>query len=218
MMNSGGPVLEIGCGTGRIFTEAINKGVDIYGIDISKLMQNYLKKKIQRKDYFRLKLADVRKFNFGKGFNLIIVPFRMFSHLISVEDQLQALGNIHNHLRHGGRFIFDVFLPDLDLIKKGIENSIVFEGEHEPGKRLQRLQSSIPDYINQTQHVKFKDIWEETDGVHEDSFEFPMRYFFRYELEHLIARANLKLVKMNGDFHKNEINSSSKDMVCVCTK
>lgn len=40
-----GPVLEVGTGTGRIFCKAIERGADIYGIDISKLMQNYLKKK-----------------------------------------------------------------------------------------------------------------------------------------------------------------------------
>ena len=212
-----GPVLEVGTGTGRIFCKALEDGADIYGIDISKLMQNYLKKKIQRKDYFRLKLVDVRKFKFGKKFNLIIAPFRMFSHLISVEDQLQALRNIRGNLRPGGRFIFNVFLPNLELINKGLDKTLGFDGEHEPGMKLQRYESAKPDYINQIQHVKFTDIWEETDGIHEDSYEFPMRYFFRYELEHLITSANLKL-KMYGDFQYNKINPSSKEMVCVCAK
>lgn len=212
-----GPVLEVGTGTGRIFCKALEIGADIYGIDISKLMLDCLKKKIQRKDYFRLRFANIRTFDFGRRFNLIIAPFRMFSHLISVDDQLEALRNVRGNLRTGGRFIFNVFLPNLEMINKGVDRSIIFEGEHLQGLKLKRFHSAKPDYINQIQHVKFTDIWEETDGVHEDSFEFPMRYFFRYELEHLITRANLKL-KMYGDFQYNEINPSSKEMVCVCAK
>jgi SAM-dependent methyltransferase len=199
------------------FKRALDAGSDIYGIDISESMQNYLKQRIQTKDHFKLKFADVRNFDFSKKFNLIIAPFRIFSHLVTIEDQLSAMKNIYNHLETGGRFTFDVFLPDLSVIDKGINNSLQFEGEYAPGKLLKRYDSVVPDYVNQVLHITYRFVWED-DGLHEEINEFPFRYYFRYELEHLIARSYFKLDKMYGDFQYGELSNSSKNMVCVCSK
>ena len=159
----------------------------------------------------------MRNFDFGKKFKLIIAPFRIFSHLITTDDHLSALRNIFNHLEKGGRFIFDVFLPNLKMIKEGNEDYLQFEGEYKPGKLLQRFESARPDYINQIQHVTFKYVWEE-NGIHEEIVEFPFRYFFRYELEHLIARSGLILKNMYGDFEYGKLDSKSNNMICVCKR
>ncbi len=215
---SKGPVLEIGTGTGRIFIPSLNSGADMHGIDISEIMQKYLKERIEAKDHDRLILADVRDFQLSKKFDLIIAPFRIFSHLLTIDDQLSALKNIKDHLSDSGRFIMDVFLPNLEMINKGSEYSLVFDGEYEAGKNVKRYESGRPDYTNQLQYVLFKYVWEENDGLHDETIEFPFRYFFRFELEHLIARSGLKLDKMYGDFQYNEFSPSSKNMVCVCSK
>jgi SAM-dependent methyltransferase len=216
--NTQGPILEIGTGTGRIFLSALQSGSDIYGIDISDVMQEYLKEKMNSMEHYRLKFADVRNFEFRKKFALILAPFRMFSHMLTIDDQLSALIKIKEHLAEKGKFIFDVFLPNLERIDKGNEYTLIFEGEYEPGKSVKRYESAGPDYVNQIQHVLFKYEWDEDDGLHNESVEFPFRYFFRYELEHLIARAGLKLDKMYGDFEYNEFGKESKNMVCVCSK
>jgi SAM-dependent methyltransferase len=213
-----GPVLEVGTGTGRIFLPALKAGADIYGIDISEVMQNYLKDKMYEKEHYRLKFADVRDFDLEQKFNLIIAPFRIFSHMLTIDEQLSALIHIKNHLSDGGKFIFDVFLPNLERIDKGNEYSLIFDGEYEPGKCVKRYESARPDYTNQIQHVMFKYEWDENDGLHNESIEFPFRYFFRYELEHLMARSGLNLDKMYGDFEYNEFGPQSKNMVCVCKK
>jgi cyclopropane fatty-acyl-phospholipid synthase-like methyltransferase len=213
-----GPVLEIGTGTGRIFLPALESGADIHGIDISENMQNYLKNKLDLNEHSRLIFADIRNFELNRKFNLIIAPFRMFSHVLTMDDQLSALKCVKEHLADNGRFIFDVFLPNLELINKGISNTLVCDVEYEPGKFAKRYDSSKPDYINQQQHVIFKYEWDDAGGKSSEIIEFSFRYFFRYELEHLIARSGLKLDKMYGDFEYNEFGSESKNMVCVCKK
>ncbi|MEO8665690.1 MAG: class I SAM-dependent methyltransferase, partial [Ignavibacteria bacterium] len=117
-----GPVLEIGSGTGRIFVPALQSGADIYGIDQSEMMTSKLKEKISEKDFERVSIQDAREFSIVKKFKLIIAPFRMFSHLITVEDQLKALGKIYEHLDKGGRFIFDVFIPDYKNLSGDVED------------------------------------------------------------------------------------------------
>ena len=64
--------------------------------------------------------------------------------------------------------------------------------------------------------MKFE--WEEDGNAKEDSFKFPFRYYFRYELENIIARFSLRLDKMYGDFKNNDLTEDSKDFVIVCSK
>ena len=123
-----GPVLEAGVGSGRIFVPALNAGADIYGIDISKNMLNQLIKKLDTKDMYRVSINDIRNFRLNKKFDLVISPFRVFQHLLTIEDQLKALNCIYEHLNPGGRLIFDVFNPDLSRLTKDVENLLEFEG------------------------------------------------------------------------------------------
>jgi len=216
--NCGGPVLEIGTGTGRIFLRGLSAGADMYGIDISSNMLKELKSKLLEKEHFRLHHQDVRNFKLDKKFRLIIAPFRMFLHLITVEDQLNALNSIREHLADDGKFIFDVFVPNLELISTGTRDKLVFDGEYEPGKKLKRYDSASPDYIHQLQNVSFKYVWDEADGTHEETVTFPFRYLFRYELEHLINRANMRIERIYGDFYGHSLDETQKEFVVVCRK
>lgn len=213
-----GPVLEIGAGTGRIFVPALNNGADIYGIDQSELMLEELKAKISNEDSARVSLQDVREFSLKKKFKLIYAPFRIFSHLITVEDQLKALNKIYDHLDAGGKFIFDVFVPDLKRLTNNFENLLDFDGEYEPGKSLKRFATINYDNINQISNLTFTFVWDEDGEEKKEECYFPLRYYFRYELENLIARTNLKLEKIYGGFDKQELSNESNDFVVVCSR
>src|SRR3990170_3104384 len=109
---SGGPALEIGCGTGRILLPTARAGIDIVGLDGSELMLAICRKRLSSepsevKSRVQLVRGDMRRFDLGRTFSLITTPFRPFQHLITVEDQLSCLGCIHRHLVDGGRFILD---------------------------------------------------------------------------------------------------------------
>lgn len=213
-----GSVLEVGVGTGRIFLDALKMGADIYGIDVSPNMIDLLKAELDKKDHHRVKVQDVRDLDVGKKFDLIIAPFRVFSHLLTVEDQLKALDKIHDHLNPGGRLIFDVFVPNLKYLVEGLGDTPDFDGEYEEGKRLTRFSSAEPDLMNQTLHVTMNFIWEDDDRKIKKKWRFPLRYFFRYELEHLIHRSKLEFVDIYGDFRENQPDDESKDFIVVCKR
>lgn len=72
-----GKVLEIACGTGRIYLELLKDGIDAYGIDISENMLRVLKEKAKKLGLNpKVKKADMRNFRFNTKFSLIIIPFR----------------------------------------------------------------------------------------------------------------------------------------------
>ncbi|MBN2610973.1 MAG: class I SAM-dependent methyltransferase [Bacteroidales bacterium] len=213
-----GPVLEIGVGTGRFFASALQKGADIYGIDISKSMVEVLKKKLNPEYHSRVTVGDACYMKLKKKFNLIIAPFRVFSHVTTVEEQLVFLNNVWGHLNEGGKFIFDLFVPDPGLLHKGVDNVVDFEGEYEPGKKLRRISSSVPDIVNQLLDVTMRFEWQENDQWNTESWSFKMRFYFRYELEHLIRLSKLKLLNIYGDYAMNGLNRNSKEFILVCGK
>lgn len=135
---SGGPVLEIGCGTGRVLLPIARAGAEITGLDLSAKMLGVCREKLARepadvRGRVKLVQSDMRVFDLGRTFKLITIPFRPFQHLISVEDQLACLACVNKHLAPGGRFILDIFNPSL----KALTDEMRKEGfGHEPEVKL----------------------------------------------------------------------------------
>lgn len=218
ILHTQGPVLEIGVGTGRIFRDAILSKPDIHGIDISPSMLDVLRSHLRNQDKEKISLQDALHFSFPWKFELIIAPFRMFMHLEKKQEQLQALRNIRDHLKDGGRFIFDVFVPDMSLLANPLQDVLDFDGEYEKGRMLQRYVSTRPDLIHQIIHVTFLLKWDESGSQQQASWEVPMRFFFRYELEHLIERAGFSQYEILGDYSGQPLQSDSKEFIPVCYK
>lgn len=216
--NAGGSVLEAGVGTGRIFLPALAARADIYGIDYSPQMLARLRTKLDTSEHHRLYEGDIRNFSIDKKFKLIISPFRVFQHLLTVEDQLAALNSMYEHLEEGGRLIFDVFNPDLKRFVNPVTDHLEFDGEYEPGKNLKRYSTVSYDYIRQQMQLTFKFMWDENGKENTDSFSTPLRYYFRYELENLIARTPFKLEQMYGNFKRDELNEKSNEFILICRK
>lgn len=90
---SGGPVLEVGCGTGRILLPTARSGIPVTGLDLSEYMLDVCRQELEKEprkvqDRVSLIHGDMRNFSLGKKFPLITLPFRPFQHLLTVEDQI----------------------------------------------------------------------------------------------------------------------------------
>ena len=108
---AGGPVLEIGCGTGRILIPTARIGIECIGLDSSPEMLALL---LEKNPPANLQLVNgqMSDFDLGEGrFQLITAPFRVLQHLLDIDSQLVALANVRQHLAPGGAFVFDVFDP-----------------------------------------------------------------------------------------------------------
>jgi len=215
---TGGKILEAGVGTGRLFTEALNTGADIYGIDISPAMLEILLSKLDKEQQKRVSKQNLIDFKTESRFDLIIAPFRVFMHIIRVEDQLKALNNVFDHLNPGGRFVFDLFVPDLKMLIDGLDNFIDFDGEYEPGCRIRRIITTKPDLMNQLINMTFRIEWNDRESENRKDWKSSMRYFFRFELEHLIEHSEFSKYKISGDFNGNALGNDSKEFIVVCIK
>jgi SAM-dependent methyltransferase len=213
-----GPVLEVGTGTGRFFIEALKSGADIYGIDISPSMIDILKGKIEPLHHSRVSIQDIINFNLEKKFDLIIAPFRVLMHLKNISDQILALEHVYDQLNNGGQFIFDLFVPNPQIIANGLNEIVDFEGEYQPGEKIKRIVSARYDLVNQINHLTMRFEWTEQGELYSGTWNTTMRLFFRYELEHLLSRSKFKETHIYGDFRESQLNEGSKEFVVVCRK
>jgi SAM-dependent methyltransferase len=214
-----GPVLEIGVGTGRLFAEALRRGADVHGIDLSPVMIERCRAKLPPSERGRVQVEDAVRLRSEPRFALVMAPFRVLSHVADPDDQIRLLDAVHGALRPGGIFVFDLYVPSLKLLLEGMPETCDFDGEHAPGRRLRRFVSSAPaDLARQTNHVRMSFVWEEEDGEHRGDWEFEMRFFFRFELEHLVARSALDLVAIHGDFAGGPLSADSREYVVACRR
>jgi SAM-dependent methyltransferase len=214
---SGGPVLEVGCGTGRVLIPTAQAGIEIVGLDYSQAMLSTCRDKLSRepaavRSRVEVVLGDMRLFDLGTTFSLITMPFRPFQHLISVEDQLSCLASIRSHLVDGGRLILDLLNPDLNRLVD--EKSLDEHGFEEPfdmpdGRTVTRRDRTASwDLSNQLQDFEMIYYVVHTDGREERLVRScPFRYLFRFEAEHLLARSGFKVEDVYADYDKSPYGS-----------
>lgn len=215
---SRGPVLELGCGTGRVLIPTARAGVSIVGVDLSPKMLEVCRNKLaaeppEVQSRVQLVHAGMCDFRVPGSFGLATIPFRPFQHLISVDEQLACLANIRRHLTADGVLIFDLFNPSLDAI---VNRPIGVELDPEPefttpdGRRVIRCQKIVSqDRFNQVGHFELIYDVTHTDGRRERLVHsFSLRYLFRFEAEHLLARAGFTVEHLYADFDRNPYGST----------
>lgn len=219
ILETEGKVLEIGVGTGRLFSRALEQGADMYGIDVSPAMIEVLKTKILKEHHHRIEIENMITFSHRFTFPLIIAPFRVFMHILTKQEQLAALNRVYDHLEPGGRFIFDAFIPDLNLLIEGLTDEKDVDKEYLPGRKIRRYVTTRPDLTSQLLNVTFRIEWDEEDGFRREKWQVPLRFTFRYEMEHLLERSRFqKQYTIYGDYEKHDLGPSSTDFLVVCTK
>jgi SAM-dependent methyltransferase len=215
--NAGGPVLELGCGTGRVLIPVARAGVAATGLDLSPHMLSVCRGRLRRENAsvqsaVQLVQADMRDFTLAGSFALAMLPFRSFQHLTTVDDQLACLTSIRRHLVEGGGLILDVFNPSLDSLanrREGEEFGDEPEFSTPDGRRVvRRHRIASHDRFNQINHVELIYNVTHPDGHEERLVDaFAMRYLFRYEAEHLLARCGFDIEDVYADYDRSEYGS-----------
>jgi SAM-dependent methyltransferase len=117
-VRSGGPVLELGVGTGRIAVPVASAGIDVVGVDLSAGMLEVAGERARLAGVsLELVQGDMRDPPVEGEFPLVICPFRSLLHMETDADRRLALRAVSRRLATGhGRFVFDVFTPAADDI------------------------------------------------------------------------------------------------------
>ena len=226
---SGGRTLELGCGTGRVLIPTAISGYEITGLDISlhmlvKCRQKLDKQPTEVQQRVKLIQGNMANFDTGEVYSLVTIPFRAFQHLISVDEQKACLDCISQHLVPKGLLIIDVFHPYPPRLVP--DSGYTTEVEDLPetqlpdGRTLRRTsRTSAFHRDEQYNDIELIHYVSHPDGRTERLVHtFPMRYFFRYEVEHLLNLCGFKVVDLFGDFNRSEFSADSPEMIFVAEK
>jgi len=214
--DAGGPVLELGCGTGRVLLPIARDGIACTGLDSSEAMLDELRGR-RPPGNLRLVRGSMQDFDFvSDRFGLIFSAFRSFQHVLTVEDQLACLGAVRRHLAPGGLFAFDVFAPKLERIARAEEPEAEEARWKEDETEVVRFTGVRRDPASQVMEVTFRYESRNPGRPPEpETVRTKMRYFFRYELEHLLARSGFRDVQVFGGFDRRPFDYFSGETVVL---
>jgi SAM-dependent methyltransferase len=217
---SGGPILELMCGTGRVLLPLAESGFTLTGVDISPAMLEIARANLEREglaEQVTLIQGDVRDVALPEGaFAMAFVAVNSFMHLEEVRDQLAALSNARRALTRRGLLVLDLFNPDPAEIARE-DGRLVLDREYDlDGNRVQKLIAIDSDAAMQVSRVTY--LYDESDAegrLSRRTMRFTMRWFYRYELEHLLARAGFTLRNLYGSYDLDEYGSGSPRLIAV---
>jgi SAM-dependent methyltransferase len=118
-LQSGGPVLDLACGTGRLTRAIAAHGVDVVGVDLARPMLQRAQAMAQRERHsIQWVEADCRSFDLGRRFALVLMTSHAFQALLTEADQRACLARVAAHLQPDGRFVFEVRNPRAGAIER----------------------------------------------------------------------------------------------------
>lgn len=200
-----GPVLELGIGTGRIALPLHHKGVDVHGIDSSKKMLEKLQSKPGGKG-IPLTVGNFGDIPVEGKFSLIFVVFNTFYALLTQDEQIRCFQNAAQHLKPGGVFLIDAFVPDLArftdhqtfrVVKMDVDQVNLDANQHDPVK--QQITS---------QHILITN-----EGT--QLFPVKIRYAWPSEMDLMAQLAGLELRRRWGDWERGPFTAESGKHISV---
>jgi SAM-dependent methyltransferase len=220
-----GPILELGCGTGRVLLPLVEAGHTVTGIDISPALLRLASEKIGNTQHATRNTnhqADLRTFDLPtKDFAFAFCTSNTLMHLTTQADQFAVLRNAYRHLRPGGLLLIDLFSPDVARLHAVNGIMELADQWDDPATGAQVIKWSVRtvDWAEQIQETLF--IYEEIlpDGTtRRTACPFPIRFLWRGEAELLLQSAGFTVEEVWGDFDGTPYNITSDHLILLAAK
>lgn len=219
---TGGPILELMCGSGRLLAPLAAAGYELTGVDHSPAMLALAADRLAAAGHssqVRLLQADVAEVELPqRHFNLACIAVNSFMHLATVAAQLAALSNVRGALARKGLLIIDLFNPNpVDMAAE--DNRLILEREYTlAGRQVQKFVAINADLAAQTNYVTC--LYDESDAagvITRRVLHYQLRWFYRYELEHLLARAGFKVTAIYGSYDLDPYETASPRLIAFAS-
>jgi ubiquinone/menaquinone biosynthesis C-methylase UbiE len=207
----GSPVLELGCGTGRISIPIAEADVDIVGLDLSGDMLAIAQEKVKKRgpgiqQRIEFIQGDMSDFSLGRQFRLVMIPYRSFLALTTADRQRQSLARIREHLVPGGALVLNIYDPRLDLITSplnGTRRQTVEFRREDSGHRVVTFDTRRYDPESQAveQDLEFEELDERGVVLAKAQGHVKTRFAYRYEMQYLLELSGFRVEALFGDFH-----------------
>lgn len=200
----GGRALELAIGTGRVAVPLAERGVPVVGIELSPHMVAQLRTKVDE-DTIPVVLGDMATATAPGEFHVVYLVFNTIANLLTQEEQVACFRNAARHLVPGGRFVIELWVPELRKLPPGVGATVWL---NEPGY----VGLDTYDVLHQrvvSHHFRFD------EGRQADHGWTPHRYIWPAELDLMAQLAGFTLESRDADWSGGEFTADSRSHVSV---
>jgi SAM-dependent methyltransferase len=219
---TGGSILEIGSGTGRVTVALAEEGYEVVGLEISDALCALAQQKVEQAgvaDRATFVVGDMRRFEIDRHFGLVIVPLNTFLHNLTLDDQLATLKCLKQQLRPGGLLVLDCFNPD--PAQAADDRRLVLHRtalDPDTGQTALLFMARDTDWGQQLQEITY--VADRTDAhgrLSRASFSTRFRFIFCHEMELLLKLGGFDLKDVYGSYELDPFDSASDKMIVVAS-
>jgi len=193
---AGGPVLELGCGTGRISIPLAKSGVDLIGVDRSQPMLDRLRR---RAASVKVARADIRALPFKRArFSMVLAPYGILQSLIRERDLTDTLDSVARVLKRGGTFGIDL-VPDVPNWRE-YKNQVQLRGRAAGGARLTLIESVRQDPRRRLTTFEQRYLERRDGKTMTHRFELTFRTLTVAQMTGRLERAGFRVETVLGDY------------------
>ncbi|MBN1679854.1 MAG: class I SAM-dependent methyltransferase [Anaerolineae bacterium] len=222
---TGDPVLDVGCGTGRVMLHLAQAGYRAVGLDRSEAMLVRGERKLDMmpdlKPLVTFVRGDALDAELADRFKLILVPYNGFMHFNEQDDQLAALRRFAQVMAGDGLLVLD--MPNAgESFGTQDDGALVLERTFvEPESGYLVMQHSVSTLDRITQQLSITWIYDEVRGngaVHRTLAPLLLRYVFPGEMDLMLAVAGLRRVETYGDYDRCPFEDGSPRMIVLAER
>lgn len=203
-----GPAIEFAIGTGRVAIPLSEAGVQVTGIELSHAMISRLREKVGE-DRIPVVQGDMTEAAAGDNFSLAFLVFNTIANLLTQDDQVRCFQNAARHLAPGGRFVIELWVPQLRSLPPGHGGTVEVS---QPGYLLVDTYDVLYQHVV-SHHVRFGP--ELSDGRDARIGRTPHRYIWPSELDLMARLAGFELESRWADWDQSEFTAESRSHVSV---
>ena len=200
----GGRALELAIGTGRVAVPLAERGVPVAGIELSAAMIARLREKVDEATIPVL-AGDMATATAPGSFSLVYLVFNTISNLLTQAEQVRCFRNAARHLTPGGRFVIELWVPELRKLPPG-QAATVFSCE--PGYVGLDTYDTLRQQVV-SHHFRFD------EGRDARLYRSPHRYIWPAELDLMGQLAGFELESRHADWSGAEFTAESRSHVSV---
>lgn len=214
----GGPVLELGCGTGRITIPLAEHGIEVTGLDIVPEMLARARHKAKGLSIPWIE-GDARTFHLGRKFRLVFETGGTFQHLLKRADQEAMLASVREHLAADGLFVVSTVFPRPHLMRDVEEEEEWFAYADEKGREVRVSGTQRYDPLRQVKVETAYRRWRDSEGREiVKRVPLALRLIFPQEMEALLRHNGFAVAERYGDWDVSPLTNQSHVMIYVCRK
>ncbi|MDX3573439.1 class I SAM-dependent methyltransferase [Streptomyces sp. ID05-47C] len=201
----GGRVLEFAIGTGRVAVPLAARGVPVTGVELSRPMLGQLRTKADE-TAIPVVVGDMATTRAPGEYTLVYLVYNTISNLLTQAEQVACFHNAARHLGPGGRFVIELWVPELRSLPPGQAATV---GRSEPGYIL------LDTYDVLRQHVVSHHFTFDESGRRARLDRSPHRYIWPAELDLMAQLAGFRLESRHSDWTGSEFTAESPSHVSV---